>query len=679
MVVRIVIGGAVTLLAFALAGWRLGWLARLIRAGSPAPGRIRGAPRRLGAELIEVIGQRKLLRRPQSGIPHALTFWGFIILLFTIVEAYGDVFYDKRFAIPVIGHSAVLGFVEDLFMLVVLAALACFGVIRVTDAPARRGRRSRFYGSHTGAAWFVLAMISAVMITLLGYRAAQVNTGDFPYGSWAFASRGLARLLHPLGPAASSVIETTLLLANVAAIMAFLVFVTYSKHLHIFLAPLNVAFSRRPRALGPLDPAADAAGASHIEQLSWKQLLDLVTCTECGRCQAACPAWNANQPLSPKLLVMDLRDHLLDSAPRLLGRTGQAPDGNGAAVPSPALVPGVIQPQVVWSCTTCGACVEQCPVDIEHVDTIVDLRRALVDEGQLEPGLQEALQNIAKQGNSFGKSARMRARWTRGLDFAIKDARKEPVMYLWFVGDYASFDDRLQASSRALARILHGAGVDFGLLYEAERNAGNDVRRVGEEGLFEMLAEQNIRTLRAAQFEEIFTTDPHSLNTLRNEYPERGASYQVWHYTELLAHLLETGAIQVRPLGYKVTYHDPCYLARHNRVVDAPRRILAALGCELAEMPRNKTNTFCCGAGGGRIWMDDSGMTERPSENRIREAMQLDVSQFIVACPKDVTMYSDAAKTTGSDDRLAVRDITLLVEEALVRPAGADAPEELTV
>ncbi len=542
MVVRIVIGGAVTLLAFALAGWRLGWLARLIRAGSPAPGRIRGAPRRLGAELIEVIGQRKLLRRPQSGIPHALTFWGFIILLVTIVEAYGDVFYDKRFAIPVVGHSAALGFVEDLFMLVVLAALVCFGVIRVTDAPARRGRRSRFYGSHTGAAWFVLAMISAVMITLLGYRAAQVNTGDFPYGSWAFASRGFGRLLHPLGLAANGVIETTLLLANVAAIMAFLVFVTYSKHLHIFLAPLNVAFSRRPRALGPLDAAADAAGASHIEQLSWKQLLDLVTCTECGRCQAACPAWQAGQPLSPKLLVMDLRDHLLASAPRLLGSTEQAPDRSGAPADSPTLVPGVIQPQVVWSCTTCGACVEQCPVDIEHVDTIVDLRRALVDEGRMEPGLQEALQNIAQQGNSFGKSARMRARWTRGLDFAIKDARKEPVKYLWFVGDYASFDDRLQASSRALARILHGAGVDFGLLYEAERNAGNDVRRVGEEGLFELLAEQNIQTLRAAQFEEIFTTDPHSLNTLRNEYPERGASYQVWHYTELLAHLLETGA-----------------------------------------------------------------------------------------------------------------------------------------
>ncbi|HET9081512.1 MAG TPA: (Fe-S)-binding protein, partial [Trebonia sp.] len=251
--------------------------------------------------------------------------------------------------------------------------------------------------------------------------------------------------------------------------------------------------------------------------------------------------------------------------------------------------------------------------------------------------------------------------------------------YLWFVGDFASFDDRLQENSRTLARILRTAGVDFGLLYDAERNAGNDVRRVGEEGLFEMLAEHNVETLRQARFEEIFTTDPHSLNTLRNEYPERGAKYKVWHYTELLAHLLETGAIETRKLGHKVTYHDPCYLARYNGVTEAPRRILRALGCELVEMPRNGVNTFCCGAGGGRIWMDDSFLAERPSENRIKEAALLDVSQFIVSCPKDVTMYSDAAKTTGHDGTLAVRDITLLVAEAMAPVTEEPRAEEVTV
>jgi Fe-S oxidoreductase len=391
-----------------------------------------------------------------------------------------------------------------------------------------------------------------------------------------------------------------------------------------------------------------------------------------------CPARTAGAPLSPRDLILDLRQWVdtQSGGIAVLDRETRS-DGTGplATGDEIAIAGDVVKARTLWSCTTCMHCVEVCPVGIEHVSTIVQLRRGLVDEGNMDPTLQTALKNLSTQGNSFGKSARMRSRWTRGLDFKIKDARKEPVKYLWFVGDFASFDDRLQGNSRALASILHSAGVDFGILYEGERNAGNDVRRVGEEGLFEMLADHNIEALQNAQFEEIFTTDPHSLNTLRNEYPERGAQYTVWHYTELLANLVESGAIEVKPLGHRVTYHDPCYLARYNGVVDAPRRLLKALGCELVEMPRNGADTFCCGAGGGRIWMDDSFMEERPSENRIREAMELGVDNFIVACPKDVTMYSDAVKTTGNEDTLAVRDITLLVQEALLRPASPDVPE----
>jgi Fe-S oxidoreductase len=312
-------------------------------------------------------------------------------------------------------------------------------------------------------------------------------------------------------------------------------------------------------------------------------------------------------------------------------------------------------------------CVEVCPVGIEQVPIIVQLRRSLVDAGTMDLSLQQALQNLATQGNSFGKSARMRARWTHELDFQIPDARKQPVKYLWFVGDFASFDERLADSSRALARLLHNAGVDFGLLYEAEHDSGNDVRRVGEEGLFEMLAEHNREALEGAQFEEIFTTDPHTLNALRNEYPVLGASYEVWHYTEILAKLLESGEIAVSSLGYKVTYHDPCYLARYNAILDAPRRILQALGCDLVEMPRHGVDTFCCGAGGGRIWMEDTS-GERPSTNRIKEALALGVGQFVVACPKDMIMFSDAVKTSGADDRLLVRDITSLIDEAVAKP-----------
>ena len=668
MLVRIVLGAVIVAAGLAFAGRRLLWLARLVRSGAPAPDRVKDAPSRLRAELAEVLGQRKLFKRWRSGLPHALVFWGFIILLVTIVEALGNTFISKSFAIPVIGHSPVLGLIEDLFTVIVVAGLLVFSVSGLVDSPARRGRRSRFYGSHTGAAWITLAMIAAVMVTLLGYRAAQVNTGNFPYGSAAFASHALAALLQPAGTGVNAFLETFFLLANIAVIMGFLVFVTYSKHLHIFMAPLNVAFSRRPRALGALGepPAtAGAPGAGQIEELSWKQLLDTLTCTECGRCQSACPAWNSGRPLSPKLLIMDLRDHLM--TPAAAGSAG-----------GKALVPDVISPDVIWSCTTCGACVEQCPVDIEHVDTIVHLRRRLVDEGSIEPAVQQVLQADVQQGNTFGKSGRMRARWTRDLGFTMKDARKEPVQYLWFVGDFASFDERLQAMSRQLATILNDANADFGLLFEDEHDDGNDVRRVGEEGLFQMLVEHNMASFAKASFREIFTTDPHSFNTLRNEYPGYGLDKPVMHYSQLLERLLGDGSIPVQPLGLRVTYHDPCYLARHNRLTDPPRRVLRALGCEVAEMPRHGLNTFCCGAGGGRIWMTDgpraadgSQQQERPSENRIREAVAVGVNYFVVACPKDYVMYTDAVKTTGNDERIQVVDLIQLVEAARSGPVPA--------
>jgi Fe-S oxidoreductase len=653
MLARILTGALIAAAGLGLAGVRLGWLARLVRSGQPAPGRLAGAPARVGAELIEVLGQRKLFKRWRSGVPHALVFWGFLILLFTIVEALGDTFISKTFAIPLIGHAGALGFTEDLFTVVVLAALAVFTVTRLVESPARRGPSSRFYGSHATAAWLTLGMIALVMITLLGYRAAQVNTGDFPYGRAAFASHAVAAWLRPVGRDANSVIETVLLLANVAVIMGFGVFVTYSKHLHIVMAPLNVAFSRRPRALGALGelPAEVPAEARQLELLTWKQRLDTLTCTECGRCQSACPAWNSGQPLSPKLLIMSLRDGLMTAEGTELGQA-------------------VIGKEVLWSCTTCGACVEQCPVDIEHVDTIVHLRRQIVDAGQIEPAVQQVLQADAQQGNTFGKSGRMRARWTKELGFAVKDARKEPVKSLWFVGDFASFDERLQVLSRSLAHILRDAGVDFGLLFDGERDDGNDVRRIGEEGLFQMLAEQNMAAFRAASFDEIFTTDPHSFNTLRNEYPAFGLDKPVLHYSQLLGRLLADSSIPVSPLGLRVTYHDPCYLARHNRLTGPPRQVLAALGCELVEMPRNGLNTFCCGAGGGRIWMTGPTQTERPSENRIREAVALGVDHFVVACPKDFVMYGDAVKTTGNEDKIAVIDLVQLVERAR-RPVTA--------
>jgi Fe-S oxidoreductase len=324
----------------------------------------------------------------------------------------------------------------------------------------------------------------------------------------------------------------------------------------------------------------------------------------------------------------------------------------------------------------CNACVEICPVGIEQAPIINQLRRRLVEDGELDSNLQSTLEVIHKSGNSFGENKRKRGRWTNELDFEIPDARKQPVDVLWFVGDYASFDPRSQRVTRSLARLFHESGVDFGILYDGERNSGNDVRRVGEEGLFEMLAEANIETLSGCEFNRIVTSDPHSLNTLRNEYPALGGEWTVTHHTTLLLELIDSGRLPVaNRLVYTVTYHDPCHLGRMNGEYDAPRQILARLGCVLVEMPRNRDNSFCCGAGGGRIWIPDRPGAERPSENRIREAVSLPhVELFVVSCPKDVTMYEDAIKTSGNADRIELRELTELVEEAMVGTPAVAVP-----
>jgi Fe-S oxidoreductase len=356
--------------------------------------------------------------------------------------------------------------------------------------------------------------------------------------------------------------------------------------------------------------------------------------------------------LSPKLLMMDLRHQMVKA--------------NGGA--ARALVGEVLSDQVLWSCTTCYACDQECPLFIERIPMIVDMRRHLVLEGRVDSDLQDALANLGRYGNSFGQSERMRAKWTQPIQPAVKDVRKTEVEYLWFVGDYASYSATMTGLTQMTAQVFQKAGLDFGILYDGERNAGNDVRRVGEEGLFEMLVEKNAKVMGKCKFKAIVTTDPHSYNTLKNEYPANGnGQHTVLHYAELLDQLIASGQLKfTKKLGYKVTYHDPCYLGRYNGVYEAPRRVIEATGCELVEMPRHGDRALCCGAGGGRIWMKEGEVRERPSENRIREALGLkNVTAFVVACPKDVTMFRDAVKTTGNEERLVVKDLIELVHEAL--------------
>ncbi len=748
MTLRLVLGLLMSAAAFAVAGWRAWWLLRLARTGQPAPGRLDGVPARLRAEVAEVFGQRKLLKWSVPGLAHFFTFWGFVILGLTIVEAWGALF-DPDFHVPLIGRWPVVGFLEDFFAVAVLVGIGTFAVLRVRNAPARRQRASRFYGSHMRAAWVILGMIAAVVLTLLPYRAAQINTGVFPFGDspWAFASWTLAKVLHPLGERANEIIETTFLLANVGVILAFLVIVVYSKHLHIATAPLNVGAKRVPDGLGALLPVTDAKGVpvdfsdpekldedqvfgrGKVEDFTWKGMLDFATCTECGRCQSQCPAWNTGKPLSPKLVIMDLRDHLFAKAPYLLdggkasadgtstaktgieeGGTeshdragkdhadGHVPESGFGRLPTPGAAQagrplvgtaeefGVIDPEVLWSCTTCGACVEQCPVDIEHVDHIVDMRRyqVLVESAfPSEAGVM--LRNIENKGNPWGMNARSREDWTQQVDFEVRKVEAgEPipddVEYLFWVGCAGALEDRSRKVTVAFAELLHTAGVEFAILGSGETCTGDPARRLGNEFVFQMQAMENVETLNSIGAKKIVATCPHCFNTLANEYPQNGGNYEVVHHTQLLGRLVGEGRLTpVQPIDQLVTYHDPCYLGRHNKVYTPPREVLSTVpGLRQQEMHRCKERGFCCGAGGARMWMEEK-IGKRINVERVDEALALDPDVVSTACPYCMVMLSDAvtAKQSAGEARedVEVLDVAQILRRSLAAPTPAAEPQ----
>jgi len=730
MLVRLVAGLLIMVVALAVAGRRVFFLYRMISSGQPSPGRLDNAPRRLVGQLTEVFGQKKLLKWSVPGLAHFFVFWGFLILILTIIEAVGALF-QVDFAIPLIGKSPVVGFLEDFFGVAVGLGILVFAVLRLLNNPATQHRDSRFYGSHTGAAWAVLGLISLVVLTLFGIRAAQLNTGVSPWQAHPhapFFSYLISLALKPLGVTANERIEDVMVLGQIAVVFGFLVLVTYSKHLHIFLAPVNVLTKRDPdrAALGGLlpmmsggkvleleeaDPDVDTFGIAKIEDFKWTGMLDMATCTECGRCQSQCPAWNTGKPLSPKLLIMNLRDHLFAKAPYVLGSQTAPEDhvpnfhdagSNGShavpesgyervlgSTPDQAVRPlvgtaeegGVIDPDVLWSCTTCGACVEQCPVDIEHVDHILDMRRyQVLIESAFPSEAGVMLRNLENKGNPWGLNNNARDEWYADLPFevsVVEDKVPDDVEYLFWVGCAGALEDRSKKVTRAFAELLHTADVKFAVLGSGESCSGDPARRLGNEFVFQMLAQQNVEVLNEAGVKKIVATCPHCFNTLANEYSQLGGHYEVIHHTQLLGQLVEQGRlVPVTAVDEKVTYHDPCYLGRHNRIYTPPREVLAAIpGLFSQEMPRCKERGFCCGAGGARMWMEEK-IGKHINVERTDEALGLDPDLISTACPFCMVMLSDAVtakqQTGEAKDGVQVLDVSQILARSLV---AAPAPE----
>ncbi len=705
MALRLGVGLAISIVLLGFSAKRLWFLISLVRSGQPAVGRTAERKKRVTAEVTEVLGQKKLLAWTIPGIAHVFAFWGFLVLGLTIVEAFGALF-NPEFAVPVIGRMPIVGFLEDLFGVLVVVGIGMFALIRIFRSPAKYGRDSRFYGSHTGAAWLVLFMIFNVIWTLFLYRGAQYavalekGTNNFPFmNGGAFASEAVGNLLQPLGLETNEWLETIGLWLNIGVILGFMVLALHSKHLHIGAAPLNVLFSRRPNALGELlplyvgkellnfeDPADEATfGRGKIEDFTWKGNLDFLSCTECGRCQSQCPAWNTGKPLSPKLMIMDLRDHLFAKAPYILAGEDAAGQEKlidavkaeaarpqvGSRIDDPCYATdgyyekghrshegAVIDYDALWSCTSCGACVQQCPVDIEHIDHFMDMRRnQVLIESQFPAELSGLFKNLETKGNPWGMNQNGRTAWIEEVQFPVRvfgmegeDKIPADVEYLFWVGCAGAYDDRAKRTTKAVAELLHTAGINFMVLGEGETCTGDPARRAGNEFLFQMQAQQNVEVLNEVGAKKIVVTCPHCMNTIAREYPQLGGNYDVVHHTQLLNELVSTGRLTMLTASDEtVTYHDPCYLGRHNKIYMPPRELLTNVpGVNLVEMERSKETSFCCGAGGGRMWLEENIGT-RINQNRGDEALATGASKIAVACPFCSVMLNDAVTVRSQE------------------------------
>jgi len=672
---------ALTLLGFGAFAWRAALLVRLLRLGR-ADYRLDHPWRRLRDEVVIYLGQRKLLKRPYylRGITHAFIFWGFLVITY----GSADLLLRGVLGLHLPGtESGVYAWSLDLFAVVVLASIAIAMFRRAVLRPAHMHIAREGY--------IILGLIGVLMLTLLVFEAAGIAAGRISEGG---TTPPLARAAERLFSAQSAEVAFAgAWWLHVVTILGFVAYLPRTKHLHIVTTLPNVGF-RKQTPRGQLSLIKDIEdqetfGAATIRDFSWKQLLDGYTCTECGRCSDSCPALATGKPLDPQKIVLDIRDQLLREGPNLL-RMAKAADGTGPASanaakpvvtnggPTPPAHWVDSKPEELWACTTCAACVEACPVTIEHIDKIVDMRRYLtLMEGGAPPEAQKAMTNIERAGNPWGEPRASRGDWAEGLAIPTL-AEKPDAEYLYFVGCAASYDPRNQRVAQALAKILKAANVSFAILGAAETCNGDPARRLGNEYLYQLQAQQNIETLNAMATKKVITSCPHCFNTIANEYPQLGGNYEVVHALPLVQKLIAEKRITLMDgASDVVAYHDPCYLGRHNGIYDEPRAVLDAIpGVERKEIaPHHRERGFCCGAGGGRMWMEEK-MGQRVNHRRVEQLIMANTGATKVAsgCPYCLIMLEEGTGAKGIQEQIKPVDVLELVA-ARLSPEAQDKQE----
>jgi Fe-S oxidoreductase len=656
----------VLLAAIAYFAVRTRRLYRILRLG-PNENRFDHLGERLRGVAVYVGAHTRMFRNVYSGILHFFIFYGFIVLLTAIVQAFGEGILPG-FSLAVIGGTTWLAFLQDLFGVLVLVGIVMAAINRVVIRPRQ------FHESNELDAAIILGLITVIMVGMLGQNGARVAEGADPSAAWRPVSSAIARLFTGLGWSGTAAVPAheVFYWIHVLGVLAFLIYIPSSKHLHIAVAIPNVFFrklgAKAGAALVPIDlEHADHYGVSKVTQHSWKNLLDLYTCTECGRCQEQCPAFLTGKPLNPKMIIVDSRENLFKTvrdAPADRRRAPQLPE---------ALIGEAIKEDEIWSCVACGACQQECPVLIEHVPKILDMRRSLVlEESRFPKEAQGALRSIEGQGNPYGLPKAQRADWAQGL--GVKTVAEHPgAEYLYFVGCAASYDDANKAVARAFTQLLQKAGVDFAILGGRETCNGDPARRIGNEYLYQMQAQQNIEAMNGAGVKKVIATCPHCFNTIKNEFPQFGGTYEVIHHTELLAQLITQGRLTPsRAVEGKFTYHDSCYLGRWNGIYDPPRAVVEAIpGAELVEIERHHKRGFCCGAGGGRMWMEET-IGKRINHERVEQTLRTEAPRVATACPFCLTMFRDGIAAKGAQGRLQVQDLAQYLADSV---DGAPPPD----